>query len=148
LQAFVLIASKEPLPPLADWLKEAGELPWAKTLAEGVWRYDGSEFATDAERGELRPLADLPKPLAAACRALRLRPGVEAIQAIAFPVKPRPDSDGRATPPPGVSNPAAAHPPERTIVTRLQRVLPAARISGLIPEVGFVRGKRPSRAGG
>jgi hypothetical protein len=150
LQAFVLIASTEPLPPLADWLKEAGELPWAKTLTEGVWHSDGVQFTTEVERGDLRRLADLPKPLEAACRALhsRLRPGVDAIEVIAFPVKARPDSDGRATPPPGVSNPAAAHPPERTIVTRLQRVLPAARISGLTQRIGFVRGKRPSRAGG
>jgi hypothetical protein len=94
LQAFVIVASRVPLPPPKEWLQAVGELPWEKMLAEGAWCYDGIEFGTDAERGEARPLANLPKPLEAACRTLHFCPGVEAIQAIAFPVKPRPDSDG------------------------------------------------------
>jgi hypothetical protein len=140
LQAFVLIASTKPLPPLEKWLQAAGELPWQKTVAERVWRYDGIEFATDPERGEFRPLADLPKPLEAACRALRARPQVDAIQAIAFPVKAQSDSEGRTAPSPGASNPAAGHPPEKAIDTAPLRVLPAARRSGISRSLGFVRG--------
>jgi predicted Ser/Thr protein kinase len=92
LQAFVLVASRAPLPPLADWLREAGTLPWAKTEAASVWRYDGRAFESNTERGEVGPLADLPKPLEAACRSFQSRPGVDAIRALAFPVEPRPGS--------------------------------------------------------
>jgi hypothetical protein len=43
----------------------------------------------DTERGGVRPLADLPLPLEAACRALQAGPGIESIRALAFPVAPR-----------------------------------------------------------
>jgi hypothetical protein len=142
LQAFVLVVSREPLPPLAGWLSDAGALPWAKTEAAGVWRYDGHAFESDAERGGLRPLSDLPRPLVAACRALQSRPGVGAIRALAFPVQPRPETDGPAAPGPGVSSPAESDGSDRIIVARPQDVLSALRISARPRVVGFVRGIR------
>jgi hypothetical protein len=135
LQAFVIVTSRVPLPPLKEWLQAVGELPWEKTLAEGARCYDGNEFGTYAERGEARPVADLPKPLEAACRALhsRLRPGVDAIEVIAFPVKARPDSDGRAPLPPGAFTPGAVQPSESTIVNGPRRVLPPRADFGAHP---------------
>jgi len=88
-QVFVLIASAKPLPPYAEWLKALGALPWKPAESGIVWRYDGRHFESEADRGEVRPLADLPPPLEATCRALQSAPGVEAIRAVAFPVKPR-----------------------------------------------------------
>jgi hypothetical protein len=144
-QAFVLVASHEPLPPLADWLRAAGALPWAKTGSEAVWRYDGRGFEAvveRAERGPVGPLADLPGPLEAACRALQSRPGVAAIQALAFPVKPRPASDRRATPAPGASSPAAGDLPDNIIVTDPRGVQSAKRISPPSRVSGFFRAFR------
>jgi len=88
-QVFVLVASANPLPPYAEWSKALGALPWKPGETEVVWRYDGGNFESDRERGDIRPLADLPPPLEAACRALGSAPGVEAIRAVAFPVRPR-----------------------------------------------------------
>ena len=50
-----------------------GDLPWKPAPTDTVWRYDGRRFESDHERGEVRPLADLPPSLDAACRALRGR---------------------------------------------------------------------------
>jgi serine/threonine protein kinase len=88
-QVFVLVASANPFPPYAEWSKALGPLPWKPAATEIVWRYDGGNFESDRERGDVRPLADLPAPLDATCRALRSAPGVEAIRAVAFPVKVR-----------------------------------------------------------
>jgi serine/threonine protein kinase len=98
VQAFVLVASTNPLPSFARWSKALGGLPWKPAQAQLVWRYDGLNFENERgadrrlddenERGAERRLADLPQPLEATCRALRAGPGVEAIQVLAFPVKP------------------------------------------------------------
>jgi predicted Ser/Thr protein kinase len=99
LQAFVLVASRRQLPPYSKWRQTLKEFPWKPARAAGVWHYDGDSFRTDVQRGEVRPLADLPLPLEAACRALKSRPGVDAIRSVAFPVIPMPQTDGRFTPP-------------------------------------------------
>jgi predicted Ser/Thr protein kinase len=91
-QAFVLVASGKPLPPYAEWSRKLGDLPWKPAPTEDVWRYDGRSFDRDTQRGTVRPLADLPPPLEAACRALKAGPGVEAIRALTFPVQPQPES--------------------------------------------------------
>ena len=49
-------------------------------------------FAGDIQRGDVRPLANLPPSLEATCRALKAGQGVEAIRALAFPVKPQQES--------------------------------------------------------
>jgi predicted Ser/Thr protein kinase len=93
LQAFVLIASTKPLPSYAEWSQAQENLPWRPAETEMVWRYDGRNFEGEKERGDVRPLADLPSPLEATCRALQSRPGVEAIRVLAFPVRPGPAAD-------------------------------------------------------
>jgi serine/threonine protein kinase len=91
-QAFVLVASTQPLPPYAQWSRKLGGLPWKAAETEDVWRYDGRSFDHDTQRGEVRRLANLPPPLEATCRSLQAGPGVEAIRALAFPVKPQQES--------------------------------------------------------
>jgi serine/threonine protein kinase len=99
VQAFVLVASTKPLPSFAKWSKALGDLPWKPAESQLVWRYDGHDFESDIKhgnvyggvRGSERRLADLPQPLEATCRALRAGSGVEAVQVVAFPVKPQPE---------------------------------------------------------
>jgi hypothetical protein len=86
LQAFVLVISSRRLPPYAEWSQWLGDLPWKSTPSAAIWRYDGVEFASDLRRGGPRPLADLPEPFAASCRALQAVPGVAGIRALCFPV--------------------------------------------------------------
>jgi serine/threonine protein kinase len=86
-QVFVLIASAKPLPSYDEWSWRMGDPPWKPARTDTVWRYDGRRFESDRERGEVRPLAHLPPSLDAACRALQAGHGVEAIRAVAFPVK-------------------------------------------------------------
>jgi serine/threonine protein kinase len=90
-QVFVLITSAKPLRPYSEWPELLGALPWKPAESTSVWRYDGRNFESDVERGDIRPLAGLPPPLSPTCRALQSAPGVEAIRAVAFPVKPRPE---------------------------------------------------------
>jgi hypothetical protein len=94
-QVFMLIASTKPLASYADWSQAQENLPWKPVETETVWRYDGRNFESEKERGDIRPLADLPPPpLEAACRALTKRPEVEEIRVLAFPVRPGPKPGG------------------------------------------------------
>jgi tRNA A-37 threonylcarbamoyl transferase component Bud32 len=93
LQAFVLVISSRPLPPYAEWSQSLGDLPWKPARPAAVWRYDGVDFASDLRRGGPRPLADLPEPFAASCRALQAVPGVTGIRAVCFPVLPQEEPD-------------------------------------------------------
>jgi hypothetical protein len=91
LQAFVLVASRHPLPPFADWA--AGRaLSWSSLPAAGVWSFDGHRWeprsGPDAgSRGQIVHLAGVPTPLAEACRRLTEAPGVEIVRAVALPVE-------------------------------------------------------------
>jgi tRNA A-37 threonylcarbamoyl transferase component Bud32 len=95
LQAFVVVASKQPLPAYTAWKKDLPTLPW-KTLPVReavVWRCDGRRLDAvlpggRVERGTVGQLAGV-GPLAELCRQLRSTPGVEALAAVAFPVLPR-----------------------------------------------------------
>jgi tRNA A-37 threonylcarbamoyl transferase component Bud32 len=96
LQAFVLFASRDPLPPYRDWLAHLGGLPWHATVADRGWRFEGGEFTpltrfieNAVDRGSVRKLTDLPGPFAAVCRAIKSSPGTTSIQALAFPVQPK-----------------------------------------------------------
>jgi hypothetical protein len=44
VQAFVLVASRAPLPSWDDWKRQHGAPPWQGFVADGVWRCDGREF--------------------------------------------------------------------------------------------------------
>jgi hypothetical protein len=93
----VVAASSQPLPPYADWWKSRKVVLDWKPLAAGksVWEADtkGTYAVTPglgADRGSsIREAAGVP-PLSGLCRALRAG-GVEAVEAIAFPVLPKED---------------------------------------------------------
>jgi serine/threonine protein kinase len=88
LQAFVLVASRVPLPPFDTWPARAG-LTWAAAAPGEAWRYDGHDFTPLGERtrGIERPVATAaPAPFAAVCRYLSRLKDVDAVQATAFPV--------------------------------------------------------------
>jgi predicted Ser/Thr protein kinase len=102
LQAFVLVASREPLPPYRDWSARLGGLPWSRTNAGRGWRFDGREFVPlEGERGAIRKMVGLPAPFAEVCRTLQGRPEFATIQAVAFPVRP---SEAGATHPGTIRN--------------------------------------------
>jgi tRNA A-37 threonylcarbamoyl transferase component Bud32 len=97
LQGFVLIASRTPLPPYADWPpRGALERLWKQTgsriEAAGAWRFDGRTFRPlgRAERGSERTLP-VPPQFEAVCQFLRDRAGADGVHAVAFPVHPRPE---------------------------------------------------------
>jgi hypothetical protein len=104
LQAFVLVASNEPLPPYQRWRAGLGEVPWQPTQADGVWRSDGRglELAMATRGGTAAP-SEPPPPLSQLHRFLATRPGVVAVRTLAFPVEPdraegpprKPDPGGR-----------------------------------------------------
>jgi hypothetical protein len=93
LQGVVLVASRRPLPAYAEWVKGLASLPWKPDPSIGVWRFDGERFDDAPEpdpedaRGPKRPLADAPKSFVDTCRVFHSRPGVAAMQAVAFPVR-------------------------------------------------------------
>jgi hypothetical protein len=94
LQAFVVVASRQPLPSYAVWKTQRPEVRW-QTLPAGegiVWRSDEGrlEPVTRGEdvRGELVKLEGV-APLAELCRTLRAAPGVEALAVEAFAVLPK-----------------------------------------------------------
>jgi hypothetical protein len=93
LQAFVVLASRKPLPPYEQWPGDA-ELRrlWKPCVDEHAWRSDGHRFEVlrAAARGGLkdRPDPDAPAPFRAVCDYLARSPEFEALAAIAFPVRP------------------------------------------------------------
>jgi serine/threonine protein kinase len=91
-QVFVVVASSKPLPSYDEWSRSLGDLPGKPAPIDTAWEFDGRQFARQIVRGDPRRLADLPRSVEAASRALRAGPGVEAIRAVAFPVKAQPDS--------------------------------------------------------
>jgi hypothetical protein len=103
LQAFVLVASNESLSPY--WRQGAGlgEVPWQPTQADGVWRCDERlELAMAMQGGTAAP-SEPPRTVSQLHGFLATRPGVSAVRACAFPVKParaegtppKPDRGGR-----------------------------------------------------
>jgi hypothetical protein len=93
LQAFVVVASNDPLPPYERWRSILGEVPWQATQGDGVWRSDGRglELAMadrPAVRGGPTAPPEPPPRLSQLPRFLATRPGVATVRALAFPVKP------------------------------------------------------------
>jgi hypothetical protein len=88
LQAFVLVASRKPLPPYARWRAEAGHSPWKPVQGECVWSYDGQDYEPlGSDRGRVEEFPDLPKPFEEVCNLLKGRPDIDAIRGLAFPVR-------------------------------------------------------------
>jgi hypothetical protein len=98
VQGFVAVASRRPLPAYRDWGLDPATLRWTHVEAAGIWRYDGEQFTLDrpfgpwnggtVKRGERIRL--VPEPFERACKSLGDRPGVEAVGAVAFPVRASP----------------------------------------------------------
>jgi serine/threonine protein kinase len=92
-QVFLLAASRQPLPAYEDWVRKRGPMPWKKLpRCVGVWRCDGTTVELIAEgngrvRGKQVDHEGQP-PLLPLCR-WALGNGVEAVEAIAFPVVER-----------------------------------------------------------
>jgi hypothetical protein len=95
LQVFLVLASRQPLPPFArwsgsDWL--AGH--WSQIVADdvpGVWRHDGHEatLVSSVARGPMRKGPGPPEAFDEVCKYLATLPEIDAIQSVAFPVRPR-----------------------------------------------------------
>jgi serine/threonine protein kinase len=92
LQAFVLLASRDPLPPYKQWRADTGRPPWdAAVRADDFWHFDGQTFV-NGPRGEVvqrPPLKHVPRAFAELCAFFKDRPGIDAIEAVAFPVVPK-----------------------------------------------------------
>jgi hypothetical protein len=92
LQVYVVAASSRPLPPYERWRSVRPGVKWAALAAgETVWQADPAGCyavlpGAGVDRGGMKPAPGLP-PLVALCRALA-GGGVEAVEAIAFPVNP------------------------------------------------------------
>jgi serine/threonine protein kinase len=89
LQVFILLASRRPLPPFADWDGQRS-LHWQPVAADdaGVWGFDGRAFKplVGERRGEPRPHRGPPQPYEDVCKYLAKLSGVDAVNAVAFPV--------------------------------------------------------------
>ena len=98
VQGFVAVASRRPLPAYRDWGLDPAVLHWSHAEGAGVWRYAGEQFTPDlpsgpgtgvvpggGTRGE--KTCRVPKLFVQACQSLHDGPGVEAIRAVAFPVR-------------------------------------------------------------
>jgi hypothetical protein len=103
LQGFVLLASRQQLPAFDQWRASVGNIAWAATEAEGVWKYDGQDITRlFNERGMIRERGALrervPRPFADACLTFSNAPRIEAVQAIAFPVLSSKDENAADAP--------------------------------------------------
>jgi serine/threonine protein kinase len=93
LQVFVVLASRRRLPPYAQWEGSDGlRQRWKPVAADdvhGVWGYRDGEVTLicSVPRGEPR-IRSGPPLFKEICEDLKDRPDVEAIEAIAFPVRP------------------------------------------------------------
>jgi hypothetical protein len=94
VQAFVLVASDRPLPEYDAWKSQVpGGLSWSPPSGDVLWTYDGPPTSDPSRRrGQLR--GDIvrreaaPEALVDLCDRLRKSPGVAAVHAVAFPIKP------------------------------------------------------------
>jgi len=92
MQGWLLVAARNPLPPFADW-RPFRLLRWKSVQAEGVWRFDGRsiERLQPGNRRVLERMFDSPRPFAQLCASLSNIPDIDAIEAIAYPVRPEND---------------------------------------------------------
>jgi hypothetical protein len=89
--AFVLLASRQPLRDESQWRSTLADIPWKPGQLSGVWQFDGSKLQhLMASRGvESAPESELDL-FERTCKTLKKLPGVDAMQAVAFPVLPKP----------------------------------------------------------
>jgi hypothetical protein len=90
LQAWLLLVSGKPLPPFANW-SAVHLLRWKSVQADGVWRFDGDrmEQLQPGNRRVGKGMFDSPRPFAELCAGLGAIPDIDAIEALAYPIRPR-----------------------------------------------------------
>jgi hypothetical protein len=94
VQAFVLVASDRPLPAYDAWKSQVlGGLTWSPSVGDVLWTCEGPSTPEPARRrgqirGDILRREAAPKGLVTLCDRLRKSPGVAAVHAVAFPVKP------------------------------------------------------------
>jgi serine/threonine protein kinase len=93
LQAFALVASRQPLPAWVEWRRRAPDLAWDKVPATSgfVWRDDGMGLRVGRAQGDVRGTEVASKEdaqLRELGRRLRSAPGVEAVALLGFAVDP------------------------------------------------------------
>ncbi len=90
LQAFVVVASRAPLPAYAEWAPRSG-LAWKRVIPNGAWWFDGRwiRSISSGHRGVVTTDSDSPRSFQELCDFLSKLPGIEVSQAIAFPVRER-----------------------------------------------------------
>jgi serine/threonine-protein kinase len=91
LQAFAVVASRQPLPAYTYWRQQRPPLPWRRTPATSgvVWRVDGGSVEGRYEPGLSRgteEAADDKAALRALARQLGSVPGVQAVAVVGFAV--------------------------------------------------------------
>jgi hypothetical protein len=89
--AFVLLASRQPFRDESQWRSTLAGIPWKLGHLSGVWQFDGSKLQHPiASRGvESAPESEL-DVFERTCQTLKKLPGVDAMQAVAFSVLPKP----------------------------------------------------------
>ncbi len=90
LQAFVVIASDQPLPPFDTWRCNIDETPWQPVQVAqntGVWEFNGNEtrWLGDGLRS-LSEASASPRAFTELCNYLKSRPELSLVFAQAFPV--------------------------------------------------------------
>ncbi len=87
----MVVGSRKPLPPHAEWPQRPRELPWRPFEVEGVWTSDGQHVEPlGGHRGEVRRLPGRPEPFARSVAAFGSAPGIDSTSGIVFPVRPSP----------------------------------------------------------
>jgi hypothetical protein len=93
LQAFAVVASRQPLPAYAQWRKERPRLPWERMPATSgvVWQSDGGPVLGVYDPGMQRATEEKLNDKALIgmlARRLKRMPGVEAVSVMGFAVDP------------------------------------------------------------
>ena len=94
VQAFVLVVSDRPLPAYDAWKSQVpGGLAWSPPAGDALWTYDDPPASEPARRrgqfrGDIVRRQTASEGLTALCDRLRKSPGVAAVHAVAFPVRP------------------------------------------------------------
>lgn len=86
-QAFVIVASHDPLPAYHTWRLALGELPWRPARTDGVWRFDGASLALEGTPGAAGGRPEALAPFTATLLALREVEGVDMVEGIIFAVR-------------------------------------------------------------
>jgi hypothetical protein len=88
LQAFLLLASRQPLPGYTRWKADQGKPPWQPAAAEGAWSFDGRRFERLSRTSPRESMdAAVPSGFETVCRFYQDRSSIDALAALAFPVQ-------------------------------------------------------------